>query len=47
MSNELRLVFFLVAVVLFAVDAVRLRSFGWAGLAVVTCVPLWDAIEAT
>ncbi len=38
--------FLLVAVILFTVDAIRLRSFGWAGLAVVTCVPLHDAFEA-
>lgn len=47
MSVEARLVCYLIAFILFIVEAVRARSLGWAAAAAFTLVPLWDALEAT
>lgn len=45
MSNELRLVLYVAAFVLFVVEALWHRSLTAAGLAVLTLIPLWDTAE--
>jgi len=45
MSPEWKVVCWVVAIVFFAVEAVRTRSFGWAALAVFTLPFLVDTID--
>lgn len=45
MDNELRLILYVVAFVLFVVEAIWHRSLTAAGLAVLTVIPLWDTAE--
>ena len=46
MSPEARFVCFLVALILFVVEAIRSKSLVAAGLAAWVLVPTWDSLEA-